>query len=1216
MQFISRSIVGSLLVLALFAPLSVRAQTNEGILAGTTVDPSGGIVSGAQVVAKNEATGATQTSTTGTDGAFRFPSLQVGAYDVTVSHPGFKSTTQTGLNVSISSITTVRVALSLGEAQQSVTVSGSTTSIQTESSEIGGTVTTKQIVELPLALGGVGALRSPEAFVFLQPGTVGPGTANSPNGIFISKIGGGQSFGNEVLLDGASTLRSENGSSFDEIAPSVEAIQEFKVSTATLPAEYGRTTGGFETFTTKSGTNTFHGTAYDILQNDDLDANLWFNNGHLARCAARLDNCGANYQQTYARPINKKNDYGGNFGGPVWIPKIYDGRNKTFFFFNWEQFRQNFGGTTTSIMPTAAERSGDFSSILTNTSVGTNPCDGSTIYQGQIFDPATTRTAANGQLCRTAFPGNRIPASRISPLSSAFLNYYPLPNLSQSPTQINYALSSSYPLTNTTYTVRIDHSFSDSSRIFASYNTRENARYTGNQIFPNPIVDSGGDNQDFITHLGRVGWDYILSPTLLNHLNIGFNRTNSLNHSTASLQALAGNFTWNNKLDLPQLPPGVNFPLINVGENIPGLGRGEDGDNVDSGWRFNDDVSWTIGKHSLTIGADVRTQLFAVIGYNDSGTYNFGRAQTAADVITNANSGNGFASFLLGDVGNGGRYIQGHSPLWNYQYYAGFVQDDFKVTPHLTLNLGIRWSLDQPRKESHNDTSNFDPLLPNPGASGYPGGMVFGNNCNGCNPRWANTYWKDFAPRFGFAWSPQTFHDRIVIRGGYGIEYGPLQYTDFGGGNTQGYNATPNFYNPNNLSPGFNWTNGFPATTQPPILNPTILNGQTGANYMAPSFGQPAQIQSWSFQVQGQVSKDTVATLGYVASRAQHLRSAIQNVNNMPLSGFALGDVLNQSVVGNAAGVPIPYAGFTGNVQQALRPFPQQGYIVTDNLQNIGQSSYESLQASLERRYSSGLTLQASFTWSKDITDADSIIQGDNGGIQQVQNPDGLLLDKALSSQDIPYMFVAAPLYELPFGKGKPFLTHGVGAAILGGWQLGAVLRYQTGTPISFGCASGVPGWDNCIRFNRVGDVSPFSPQVLNGNFDPFVDRYYSPVCATTTSTGCAFADPNTQLIGNTNQTVRAARGGPYGGAYSFGNYPRNNGDARSPNYYNEDISIIRNFTIKERLTFQIKGEMLNAFNRHIFSIPDSVPYDQGFGVVNNTIDPPRTVQFTARLYF
>src|SRR4029077_3812998 len=302
-------------------------------------------------------------------GAYRLPDLQVGTYNVGVASPGFKTTNRTGVLVQVNTTSSLDITLTPGDVTETLTVSADLPALQTETSDIGTVVDKKQIMELPLALGGQGVLRAPEAFVFLTPGTTGPGSNDSSNGVFEAKLAGGQNFGNEVILDGASTARADSGSAFDQTAPSVEALTEFKVTTSTVPAEFGRTSGGVESFATRSGTNSFHGTAYDIFRNDALNANSWFNN-----------------LQGQPRNVDRKNDYGGSLGGPVWIPKIYNGRDKTFFFFSYEQYRQTQGSTTTSTVPTAAERTGDFSSLLTTTALGTNPCDGSTIFQGQIFD--------------------------------------------------------------------------------------------------------------------------------------------------------------------------------------------------------------------------------------------------------------------------------------------------------------------------------------------------------------------------------------------------------------------------------------------------------------------------------------------------------------------------------------------------------------------------------------------------------------------------------------------------------------------------------------------------------------------------------------------------------------------------------------------------------------------------------------------------------------
>lgn len=659
-------------LLAAFAH-RLPAQTNQGIIAGTVIDQSGAAVEGAKIEARNKATGGMFTATSGTGGSFRFPSLTIGQYDLTASQAGFGTVTQSNVVVNISQTTALTITLNVGAAQQTVTVQAESTSIETQTSEIGTNIGTKQVIELPLALGGVGAMRSPEAFVFLAPGTAGPGTANSNNGIFISKVGGGQNFGNEILLDGTSILRTENGSSFDEAAPSVESIAEFRVLTSTIPAIYGRTTGGVETFTIKNGTNQFHGTAYDILQNEKLNSNSWFNNGFAAQCAPNDQVC----RDRNARPIDKKNNYGGNFGGPVWIPKLYNGKDKTFFFFNWEQFRQNLGGTNTSVLPTAAQRGGDFSANLgAPLPGGTNPCTNAPILAGQIFDPATTRQVG-GVNCRDPFPGNRIPLNRLSRVTQNFLNYVPLPNIAAQANGSNYTLSSSTPLLNTTYQIRIDHSFSDKSRIFASYSSRDNERYTSGTFILPPPVDPNGWNQSFITHYGRFGWDYVFSPTLLNHFTAGYNRTNSLNQTTGALQAIGGNFSWPARLGLAGIS-GQQFPIVNItGDGVPSLSRANNDSNLDNGWRANDYVSWATGSHNFTFGFDFRNQLYGT--YNrtqDSGVYNFARSQTAAIQALTGTSGNSVASFILGELSGSTAVLQGVAPRYTSQYYAAFAQDD------------------------------------------------------------------------------------------------------------------------------------------------------------------------------------------------------------------------------------------------------------------------------------------------------------------------------------------------------------------------------------------------------------------------------------------------------------------------------------------------------------------------------------------------------------
>jgi Carboxypeptidase regulatory-like domain len=1203
---------------------ATQAQTVRGGLAGNVTDTSGAVIAGATVQAKNERTGDVATAATTSVGAYRFPELPLGSYDVTVSAPGFKNSVSTGVLVQIQQVTALNATLEPGGTAETVTVDANAPTIQTQTSDIGGIVTDKQIVELPLALGGVGALRSPEAFAFLLPGTTGPGTANSNNGIFLSKIAGGQNYGNEVLIDGASQQRSENGSSFDEEAPSVEALQEFKITTAMPQAEYGRTTGGIENFVTKSGTNNFHGTAYEIFRNEDLDANTWFNNGNRAFYCSGSNNTPACRSQ-YAKPQDKKNDYGVTMGGPVWIPKLFNGRDRLFFFFSWEQLGYKLGATNTSTVPTLAMRNGDFSAPLIYRTdlapVGTNPCQGNApVYQGEIFDPLTERTVStpNGPVtCRDQFPGNRIDPSRFSPVANNILAYYPLPTNDQQFN--NFAFPSSIPINNTTYTVRIDANLSQRSRMWGSYSARENNRISGgNPYLPDP-VDPSTWKQDFLTHFGRFGWDYSFSPALLNHLNFGSNRSNSINYA----QAIFSRINWSQQLGIGNAI-SLNFPQItnsdafhpvvgNSGEVINLGNPPQNDDNVDNGLRLNESVAWEKGRHSFAFGVDLRWQQYSPINGN-SPVINFCGNQTAS--AAGISDGYGFASQMLGRACGGNQSVIPHQSRWTSWYYGLFAQDDFKLSQNLTLNLGVRWDVDLPRHEAKDFTSNFSPTANDPEFN-VPGALVFGTNCKGCNTAWADTWYKDIAPRIGFAYTPPQFQGKTVFRGGAGIIYGPLQYSDFGGSMNTGYRANPSFPD-NGFDPSFTLDSGFPAFAQPPNLDPGIFNGQpVSGSYIEKQYGRPAMISQWTLQIQQEVAKDLILTVGYVGNKAQNLHSNIQNINNIDQSYFALGNHLNDQVIGNTVGVTEPFSGFNdlwhgAQVQRALRPFPQYDFIDSGCcLQNVGMSSYEALLTSLERRFRNGLNLLASYTWAKQITNSDSLLPNQSVAVAQVQNVNNLHAEKAVSAQDVPNTVVLSWLYELPFGHSKPWLNSGFTSYVLGGWEIGGVQRYMSGQPFSFCCATGIPGFQNQIRFNRVSSSDLKSPAYHQGHVNPI---------------GAQAADPNSNTLFNLD-TIRQPQGGAFFdenavanrgefGAFTLGDMPRVTGEVRTPAYYNEDFSILKNTPIHENIVFQLKFELLNAFNRHTFSIPDTAPNDNLFGVPNGTLTNPRNVQITGRINF
>ncbi|HZD77305.1 MAG TPA: TonB-dependent receptor [Acidobacteriaceae bacterium] len=1160
-------------------------------------DPTGALISGVNLTAVGTHTGTTYTTVSTPGGAYRFGNMALGTYTVTAKAPGFKDTKLENVLVQVNTTTALTIDMSPGAATESVTVNSDAPTVETQSSDIGSVVAARQIIDLPLSLGGQGATRSPEAFVFLTPGTTGPGSANNSNGAFQSKIAGGQNFGAEVLIDGASTQRADSASAFDQTAPSVEALQEFKVTTSTIPAEFGRSTGGVESFSIKSGTDAFHGSAYDIFQNEDLNANDWFNKLRISQNPTDPSNVASN-----ARGADKKNDYGGTLGGPVSIPKLYNGKKKTFFFFSWEQFRQSQSGTSINTLPTPAARGGDFTSQLTTIPSGAVDCNGQPVFQGEILDPATTSTR-NGAPCRLPFATpNVIPTSRFSTVAQNVLNFLPTPNL-PGVTQ-NYTFRSSSPVLNTLTSIRIDHNLGAKSKIYGSYSSRDNVQRNGNPSLPDPIANNGQFAEQS-THYGRGGWDYIFTPTLLNHFNFGYNRVNSPNHSGAV-----------NGTDYPTLlgianASGPTFPVFNFESNLGYTSIGQDNDAIQASNALlvNDAVSFIVGRHDIRVGLDWRNEQLSVVNLaGESGDYNFRRFQTAA-APGDSTTGDGFASFLLGQLDNTSFNIQLTPPRFVSNYYGGYVEDNYKVAHNLLLNLGFRYDVETPRHESHGNVSNFSPTTPNPGAGNLPGAVVFAGNGPGrigTSGSFAKTYYKDFAPRIGFAYTPDWSQGKTAIRGGFGIYYGPLDYADFGTGTTLGFSLAPNYRNPDNFSSPFpggpggaSIDGGVPPLVRQPNLDPTIANGQGGGGfggleYIAPNYGRPSSTLNWSLQLQQELATDLILTVGYVGQSSSHLRSTLGHINDLNPRNFALGSALN-----NPATV-LPYPGFSGTLAQSLRPFPQYQGINTDCcLENLGHSSYDALLVSLERRFHDGLNLLASYTWEKTLTDSDSALPAfaTFSGAGSVQNPYNLKGEKAVSNQDIPHTLVVSYIYELPLGKGKKFLNtnHKAVNAAVGGWQIGAVQRYQSGQPLGFaGAPTSVPSFDGTIRYNQ---VAPLRNPAFHGSIgDPRVTRLFNPA---------AFQDPNAN--------VASVPGTPY----VFGNQARITSEFRTNLYFSEDASLIKHIAdFGEAGSLLLHMDFFNIANRHLFSRPDTGPLDNNFGQYTGTLGSPRIIQAQLRYSF
>ena len=1241
-----RSVGISLLVFLVIGCLAISAvaQSDRGIIAGSVVDSTGAAIKDASVTLRSTDTGALYQTKTTAEGVYRVADIHIGRYDVSVAASGFKSAVRTGVEILINTTTALNVTLEPGSVNEQVTVSADAPTLQTESSDVGTVVGDKQIHDLPLSLNSTGQsfVRSPETFIFLTPGAIGQGTVGDHGnaGVFETKLSGGQNFGSEVLLDGASVQRSDSGTAFDQTAPSVEALTEFKVTTATPTAQYGHTSGGVESFTTKSGTNNYHGSVFELFRNEALDANSWDNN----------------FNGT-PKPRDRQNDFGGSLGGPIRIPKLYDGRDKTFFFFAWEQYRNRRGlSNTVQTLPTAAEQGGDFSALLGGPLFDSkgkpviNPCNNLQVLIGQIFDPSTTQTvttASGARTCRLPFAGNKI--TNLSPVAHKILSYFPAPNLAGGAVNGTPGITQNYlnpgvldHVVTTQTSFRIDENLTQKNKLFFTYHSREQSFLNANNFdLPAPLTPSNYYNYYF-THYLRFGWDFLASPTVLNHLTVGFNRV-----FTANKGVSVNGSDWEKTLGIGGAS-GPTFPQMQFNGSQYGISYAQIGDNnfstqIPNALVVAESVSWTKGRHALQFGVDWRSYQFSLQNTGtQSPTYVFNSRETAFTPVSQdsnaASTGDPIAAFVLGQPDNEYLTVSSHFSRWAQNYFAGYVQDDFKATHNLTLNLGLRYDVETPRHEAIGAQSVLSLTATNPLSPGQPGASVYGKGATG-----ATTYFKNIGPRIGFAWSPYS-DGKSVVRGGYSIYYAPLTYSDFGSNLASGTTANPNFQNKDNFTPVSSFDAGFPSFTPPSNAQDPALNTFTNntITYVAPNYGRPGMVQNWQLEYQHELMPDLILAIGYVGQHGTRLRSNLAQINTPNPKYNYLGATLGYEVDGSDGhngpailsqlGISVPSwfvpgwgsgNGGAATIGQLLRPFPQFGNITTNCcLENLGQSTYNALQAKVERRFRNGLNLLASYTFSKTITDADSsfsTLTGFNSNVFGAQNPYNLRGEKAVSYQDIPHAVVISYLYELPFGPGKRYLNHGVASKVAGGWQVGGVHRYQAGSPAIINeYATSNPYSTNNYRFSLIPGQSVFGAhpvqwtpalnsnwnsgcKATNGVFSQIVSGAPSPAnCA-------AFLDPSAASLNA-------------GGGYVFGNLPTAVSWWRSPGYLNEDFAIIKRTMIREGQNILLKFDIPNAFNRHTFGGIDGNPTDQFFGVPggggHSVINGPRQIQATIRYEF
>jgi len=1011
--------------LALLASaFSAFSQADRGVITGIITDQQGATIPNAAVQILNENTQVVTSIAATTSGNYTSPPLIIGTYTVKVEVPGFKSSTTIGIRLDSGQTFRHDIHLEVGDVTQKLEVKAAIETVNATNAEVSASVDTKYYQDLPAVVST--EMRLPENMLYTIPGFVSLKPTNTfPAGTqFHSRLNGGQRTAFENYLDGASYGEVSGHNQTQERSAPFESIAEMRVIENTFSAQYGHTSGGFVEYTTKSGTSAFHGSVYEYMQNTAFNAR----------------------GETGAPLTLHQNSYGAAVGGPVWIPKVYNGRQKTFFFFDFDQMKMSQGASTSFItIPETVMRQGNFANLLVGGTAGTDAC-GRSVVRGQIYDPGTTRDASTcggprGLPVRDPFPGNIVPIrSKVGGnVNSLYLNPT-RPGIANNYLQ---AARDQY-LRPRTILGRVDHNLTGKLRLTNTLNWNDRPRQTdcggvGGCYQLTPIET--GDVQRISTVTDHVQITWTPKPTLFTHVVLGYDRWKI--PSTGDYQ----NQGWASKIGITGLLNGDagGFPGINFDTRYAPLGRPSGVNNsITDRFQALDDTTFIIGSHTLKVGFEWRFERWANLSEgNIAGVWNFSFRNSAAfdaNGLPIANTGDPYASMLLGQVSSASFDILAN-PDFRRNYYAPWINDDWKVTQRLTLSFGMRWDLQAPRIETRNRYSRFNPTIPNPAAGGRPGGLEFANQTG--SPRNFEQLDKSaIGPRFGFAYQPWNTWS---IRGGYGIYYAPVVMNQ-NGSPVAGFSSTPLVTDvTSGQQPAFFWDDGFPqsAVRIPPFINPSFANGQNVIWVKSDTLRLP-RYQNWTLSVQKQLRDDILVELNYTGNRGTRLVSggflSAANQNNpsilsqYPLSLLTAGITSPQAV---AAGIPLPYAGFTGSVAQALRPFPQYQNVTAQNGGN-GMSSYHAFTARLEKRFSNGLQARFSYLFSKLMNNG-----AESGQSESDTPPQSVFMQRmGLSLDNVPHQVILVYTYELPFGKGKRYVNGGgITDYMIGGRKISGIHR-------------------------------------------------------------------------------------------------------------------------------------------------------------------------------
>ena len=1140
-----------LFVFSAFACL-LPGQEFRSTLTGRVTDPSGAAVPNAKIQVRNIDTDSRFNTVSGPDGYYTVPFLAPGPYDVTTEASGFKQSVLGGIQVPTATQVSQNIALEIGSVSQSVQVSGRAPLVDTETASAGQVITSQEVENLPI--NG----RSPIALARFAYGVIPKQKHaltevrpfdNSGAGDF--SLGGANANSNEYLLNGVPNM--VDGSRVSAFSPMMDAVNEVRVDEFQTDAAYGDTLGGTVNITTKSGTNQFHGSAVAFNETSALAANPFFLNAVGQR-----------------QPVTSQNEYGGTVGGPVLIPKLLNGRDKVFFFLAYEGFKDSNPRVTTTTVPTAAERQGDFSALL-----GLGP-------SYQLYDP-NSAVLVGTRVVRQPFPGNII-RTGINPVASKYLQYFPAPNqLGQSDGSNNYVVSNPTRDNYSSFMGRLDVNVSDRDKLFFDYHT---SSYTNSlaDIFSNLATGQFGGLDLLGSTLDDV---HTFSPTLLLDTRLGFSRS----YTSSSIKSSGFDAT---QLGFPSymlanstLPA---LPRITLSDAFAGLSASPGSVAPFETLQLFSTLTKVVNHHSVKFGADLRRERYSKLnGGFASGTFTFGTTwvTSASDGVA-PKFGGSMASFLLGLPTSGQYDINEPTTSSNY-YFGFFAQDDWHITRNLTLNLGLRLEHETPVVESNNrETVGFDPNAINqvtraaqaaymaspipqlPVSAFQPtGGLLFASSSQRSGYSTPAAFW---APRIGFSWAPSALHNKTVFRGGMGVFNNP--YGAYTTGPSTGFTQSTTLVPTNNsfLTPSGTLSDPFPGGSIQQPTGPSLGVNTYLANSVSfyyPNFKDPYSIR-WSFDVQRQFGKDWMLDVGYIGNHQVHLTTS-NSLSATPLLPFLSRSQFRDPPVDSmlSALVPNPFAGLLPgstlnsrmtSVATLLNAYAEFTGVSESTIPNA-YGWFHMLAVRLTKRFSHGLQMSLNYEHSRLLEAISQLNQGDSHlwyGVPTADFPDHLAL---------------AASYNLPFGRGARFLNkpNGLLNGLVGGWVLNTIYVWESGPALS---------WGNAIYYG--GDLNN-QPRNLRRAFN----------------TGQFDTNASDQPTGNNYRT-----------------FPTSFNNLRADAANNIDLSLLKSFKIRERLKLQYRFEAFNAFNRTQFAAANLSPTATAFGTINSQANTPRVVQMGLRLTF